>query len=159
MLVTFFIIFSILIAYSTYYNITVEDKSGVIVQVKKQNWCVWRGVFTTPIRQFKSVYNTPMLHFGPYITFQPCVRQGRLYVRFWPTVRRVLALWPCPQMTPSWPGPKLIFLRSSYLTLAYWCHMAILVAKNACGESPIMTPNHYLNNSNLKSIRPRKRSV
>ena len=38
-------------------------------------------------------YNTPMLHFGPYVTFQPRVRHilahctslfGPLYVTFWP---------------------------------------------------------------------------
>ena len=30
-------------------------------------------------------YNTSMLHFGPYVTFQPRVRP------FWPTVRHFLA--------------------------------------------------------------------
>ena len=61
-------------------------------------------------------YNTPMLHFGPYVTFQPCECQilahctslfGALYVTFWPCCHAHKRNSSTPTTTP-WHGPKVI---------------------------------------------------
>ena len=69
----------------------------------------WSNLNAGSFYEYMYNYNTPMLHFGPYVTFQPRVRHilahcmslfGPMYVTFWPCGHAHKCTPPPPPM--SW---------------------------------------------------------
>ena len=93
-----------------------------IIQQTNAGNCPW-WLLTPSGNDMARYYNTPMLHFGPHVTFQTYVRQilahctslfGPLYVTFWPCGHA--HKWTPSTATPTptpWHGPKVIMAEPS----------------------------------------------
>ena len=88
-------------------------------------------------------YNIPMLHFGPYVIFQPCVCQILARCTLFLATYHFLALWPCPQMNtlhPLPPHPGIDSNRSSVLSRTM-AHISINLVLINFIPNPVRKPS------------------